>query len=87
LRSWQKRLLVVLDGTQYFSSQKISCPQCSTHHHANGTVTSSHRRLTPVMVAPGQDKVIPLPPEFIGPQDGYDKQDCENAAAKRWLRR
>src|SRR5712692_3335964 len=41
LRSWQKRLLVVLEGTPYFSAQKISCPQCSTQHHANGTVTSS----------------------------------------------
>jgi hypothetical protein len=24
-------------------------------------------------------------PKFVVPQDGYDKQDCENAAAKRWL--
>ncbi len=24
-------------------------------------------------------------PEFITPQDGHDKQDCENAAAKRWI--
>jgi len=30
--------------------------------------------------------VLPLEPEFITPQDGHDKQDCENAAAKRWLR-
>lgn len=85
-RSWQNRLLVVLDGTQYFSSQKISCPHCSTQTHPSGRVTYSHRMLTPVIVAPGQDKVIPLPPEFIVPQDGHDKQDCENAAAKRWLR-
>jgi hypothetical protein len=85
-RSWQNRLLVVLDGTQYFSSQKISCPHCSTQTHANGTITYSHRMLTPVIVAPGHEKVIPLPPEFIVPQDGHDKQDCENAAAKRWLR-
>jgi hypothetical protein len=42
--------------------------------------------LTPGIVAPGQDKGLPLPPEFIVPQDGYDKQDCENAAAQRWLR-
>src|SRR3977135_2843886 len=41
--------------------------------------------LTPVIVAPHQNKVIPLPPEFIVPQDGHAKQDCENAAAKRWL--
>jgi hypothetical protein len=85
-RSWQNRLLVVLDGTQYFSSQKISCSHCSTQKHPAGPITYSHRMLTPVIVAPGQDKVIPLPPEFIVPQDGHDKQDCENAAAKRWLR-
>jgi hypothetical protein len=85
-RSWQNRLLVALDGTQYFSSQKISCPHCSTQTHATGTTTYSHQMLTPVIVAPGQEKVIPLPPEFIVPQDGHDKQDCENAAAKRWLR-
>ena len=85
-RSWQKRLLVVLDGTQYFTSQHLSCPQCSRQTHRNGTITYSHRMLTPVIVAPHQNKVIPLPPEFIVPQDGHAKQDCENAAAKRWLR-
>ncbi len=86
-RSWPKRLLVVLDGTQYFSSHHISCPQCSRQTHRNGTTTYSHRMLTPVLVAPHQNKVIPLPPEFIVPQDGHAKQDCENAAAKRWLRK
>jgi len=86
-RSWQKRLLVVLDGTQYFTSHQISCPQCSHQTHRNGTTTYSHRMLTPVIVAPHQNKVIPLPPEFIVPQDGHAKQDCENAAAKRWLRK
>lgn len=86
-RSWQKRRLVVLDGTQYFTSQHLSCPQCSRQTHRNGTTTYSHRMLTPVVVAPHQNKVIPLPPEFIVPQDGHAKQDCENAAAKRWLRK
>jgi hypothetical protein len=85
-RSWQHRLLVVLDGTQYFASQKISCPQCSPQTHATGTTPYSHRLLTPGIVAPGQDKGIPLPPEFSVPPDGHDNQDCENAAAKRWLR-
>jgi hypothetical protein len=28
-----------------------------------------------------------LPPEFIVPQDGDNKQDCEFKAAKRWLHR
>jgi hypothetical protein len=49
--------------------------------------------LSATIVAPGHNKVLPLEPEFITPQacprprsgDGHDKQDCENAAAKRWL--
>jgi hypothetical protein len=38
-----------------------------------------------VIVSPNHSKVIPLVPEFVVPQDGHQKQDCENAAAKRWL--
>jgi hypothetical protein len=38
-----------------------------------------------VLVKPDCDKVIPLFPEFIQPQDGAEKQDCELNAAKRWL--
>jgi hypothetical protein len=49
-------------------------------------VTYSHTVITPVVVAPGNDTVIPLEPEFVVPQDGHEKQDCETAAAKRWLR-
>ena len=37
------------------------------------------------IVAPGHKQVLPLPPEFIAPQDGAEKQDCERNAAKRWL--
>jgi len=41
--------------------------------------------LAPVLVAPGSSQVFTLPPEFLQPQDGTDKQDCEQSAAKRWL--
>ena len=78
-------LLVAMDGTQYFSSSTLHCDNCSVTHHQNGTATYSHRAVTPVIVAPGNPRVIPLEPEFITPQDGHDKQDCENAAAKCWL--
>jgi len=84
-RSLNGDLLVALDGTQYFSSSKIHCENCSVKHHKNGTVTYSHTAITPVIVAAGNARVIPLEPEFITPQDGHEKQDCENAAAKRWL--
>lgn len=44
-----------------------------------------HSAITPVIVKPGKAQVLPLPPEFIVPQDGSEKQDCERMAAKRWL--
>jgi hypothetical protein len=51
----------------------------------NGGTEYYHSMLAATLVAPGHDKVIPLEPEFIVPQDGAEKQDCENMAAKRWL--
>jgi hypothetical protein len=84
-RSYNDNLLCALDATQYFSSKTIHCQNCSTKEHKDGSKTYSHSAITPVFVAPGNKKVISLPPEFITPQDGHNKQDCENVAAKRWL--
>jgi len=81
----QKKLLVAMDGVYYFSSKAISCEQCRTQKHRNGTVTFSHVALATAIVGVGQPVVFPLPPEFLIPQDGYDKQDSEISAAKRWL--
>jgi len=41
--------------------------------------------VTPVIVHPEREQVIALAPEFIVPQDGHEKQDCEIAAAKRLI--
>ena len=76
---------IALDGTWYFSSQDIHCDQCTKIEHSHGEITYYHSAITPVIVAPGQKHAIALRPEFIVPQDGHDKQDCETAAAKRWL--
>jgi hypothetical protein len=40
-----------------------------------------------VVAAPDNNKVIALEPEFVTPQDGSAKQDCELNAAKRWIER
>ena len=79
------RTLVALDGTEYFCSQKLSCPQCLTRKRANGKCEHYHAMLAATIVAPGHNMVLPLMPEFITPQDGAEKQDCERNAAKRWL--
>ena len=76
---------VALDGTEYFASNAISCPNCSTRTLANGQTRHFHVAVTPALVAPGQATVFPLPPAFVGPQDGHTKQDCELAASTRWL--
>jgi hypothetical protein len=51
----------------------------------NLSVTYSHSMVTPVIVAPNHSQVIPLMPEFVRPQDGSKKQDCELNASKRWI--
>jgi hypothetical protein len=78
--------LVAVDGTEYFSSQKLHCPQC-TVRVINDRTHYSHTLVAPLLVAPGELRVIALEPEFVRPQDGVEKQDCELCAAERWLRR
>lgn len=84
-RSHANKLLVAIDGTQYFSSQKISCENCSSRELSNGKTNYYHSVLTPVIVQAGNKCVIPLEPEYITPQDGKEKQDCEIEAGKRWV--
>jgi hypothetical protein len=84
-RSHAHCLLVAIDGTQYFSSQKIHCDHCSCRELNNGKINYFHSVLTPVIVQPGNERVIALEPEYMTPQDGKEKQDCEIEAGKRWI--
>jgi hypothetical protein len=77
--------LLSLDGTGYFSSQKIHCPSCQVKEHRNGMVTYEHQMLAAVIVHPDIKEVIPLAPEPIQKQDGSTKNDCERNAARRLL--
>jgi hypothetical protein len=79
------RVLIALDGTEHFCSRKIGCPQCSHRRRSDGGVEYFHSFLGASLVAPGHTQVLPLMPEFLTPQDGAAKQDCERAAGKRWL--
>jgi len=84
-RSFAGTLLMAMDATTYFVSESIHCPACTVAHHRDGRTTYSHSAVLPAIVSPTHPQVIPLEPEFVVPQDGHDKQDCETAAAKRWL--
>ena len=79
------RCLIALDGTEYFCSQKLGCPNCQTRKRSNGKVESYHSMLAASLVAPGHARVLPLMPAFIARPDGVEKQDCERNAVKRWL--
>ncbi len=50
-----------------------------------GKVTYFHSAILPAIVHPEKEQVISLAPEFICPQDGHKRQDCEIEAAKRWV--
>ena len=81
------RALIALDGTEHFCSRKIKCRHCSMRQRSDGGTQCFHTFLGASLVAPGHKQVLPLPPEFIVPRDGAEKQDCERNAAKRWLTR
>ena len=84
-RSINDTFLIALDGTDFFSSEKISCPCCTQSKPRNGKTLNRHIAVTPVLVSPKQKNVVALAPQFVQPQDGHDKQDCELAASGRWL--
>ena len=78
--------LCSMDGTWFFSSETIHCPNCTVYEHQDRTLYA-HLVMAAVLSAPGQPHVLALEPEFIVPQDGHDKQDCEQQAIKRWVKR
>ena len=78
--------LCSMDGTWYHSSEKVHCPNCTVYEYEDRTLYA-HLLVAAVLSAPGQSHVLALEPEFVVPQDGHDKQDCEQQAIKRWVKR
>ena len=60
-------VLIALDGTEYFCSQKLECPNCSSRLRANGKTEHFHAMVSAAIVAPGVERALPLEPEFITP--------------------
>lgn len=78
---------VALDGSQYFSSEKISCPNCLRRNSANGEIHYSHVVVGATLVRAGSHEILPLDAEEVRNSDGQEKQDCENNAGKRLVSR
>ena len=80
--------LLALDGTGYFSSNKVHCDSClEKKNKQTGEITYQHQMLGAAIVHPDCKEVVPLAPEPIQKQDGTTKNDCERNAAKRLLRK
>ena len=79
--------LMPTDGSEYFSSEKISCPSCLTKESKKGKVRYHHQILQSVIVHPDCKQVLPLAPEPIQNTDGTDKQDCEINDSKRLIKK
>lgn len=79
------RVLIALDGTEHFRSRKIHCRNGCTRLRSDGGTDYFHAFLAASLVAPGHQRVMPLTAEFIAPQHGAQKQDCERDAANHWL--
>ena len=77
------RYIVAVDGSQYFGSEKISCPGCLIREDKKGKVRYSHQIVQAAIMNPNMRQVIPLSPEEVKNADGKEKQDCEINAGKR----
>ena len=63
------RILIALDGTEHFCSRQIHCRCCSSRKRSDGGTEDFHFILGASIVAPGHQQMLPLPPEFIAPQE------------------
>lgn len=79
--------LLAIDGTGYFSSSNIRCPNCLEHRDRSGNTKYAHQMVAAVLVHPDHREVIPLAIEPIVKQDGETKNDCERNATQRLLER
>lgn len=78
--------LISVDGTQHHRSTSVHCAQCRRTVQ-KGEVHYAHQALMAVVCAPDEQVVLALEPEFVTPQDGAKKQDSEQAALKRWIKK
>ena len=78
--------LLSLDGTGYFTSEKIHSDSCMEKVSSKtGKATYYQQMMGAAIVHPDFKEVIPFAPEPIIKQDGQSKNDCERNAAKRFL--
>jgi hypothetical protein len=79
--------LLATDGTEYFCSTKVHCPNCLVRKVGQNQTQYYHQAVVATLVHPDQKTVITLALEPIVKQDGETKNDCERNAVRRLLQR
>jgi hypothetical protein len=84
---FENRHLIAVDGTDYFNSTKIHCPNCSTKYHKKEDSKEYHHTVTGIVLCSiNTSEVITFPPFFVSPQENNNgKQDTECKSFKRSL--
>lgn len=80
-RAFTRFYVAAIDGSGYFSSEKLHCPGCLVKKGRY-----EHQIVQAALVHPGKRQVIPLCSEEVRNTDGRDKQDCEINAGKRLIK-
>jgi hypothetical protein len=79
---------VALDGSEYFRSTKVQCPQCLRQPDPQGRVHYSHMIVGATVVRAGSHQVLPLDVEEVRNATAESApQDCELTASKRLIAR
>ena len=81
------RYAIAIDGTEYFCSDTIHCPQCLQRKVGKDKTQYYHQAVVATLVHPDLKTVITLAVEPIVKQDGETKNDCERNATRRLLER
>lgn len=79
--------LVAVDGTEYFCSDTVHCPQCMQRKVSDDKTQYYHQAVVATLVHPDLSTVFTLAVEPIVKQDGETKNDCERNANRRLLTR
>jgi len=79
--------VISVDGSGYFSSDKIHCSGCLKRETKKGKIGYEHKIVQAALMHPDKRQVFPLAPEEVKNTDGQDKQDCEVEAGKRLVRK
>ncbi len=79
--------VMALDGSDYFSSHALHCPQCLVRKDRAGELHYRHTVVAATLVKSGKRVILPFDAEICSPQDGSEKQDCELNAGKRLIKR